>query len=268
MKKYVWIVVAGMALVVSSLGCSVDFGDWGLQTVTGSGSVVTQTREVKGFSSVELGGWGNLLIEVGETESLRIEAEENLLEYIETEVQDGELVIRHRSRVLLRPTVAINYYLTVRELDTIRVSGAGNVDVPKMTASRFSLQITGAGVVDIEGVEAQRLDIDITGAGNVDVEVLNADYLDVDISGAGDLRIGEGEVREQEIGVSGGGNYNAKDLQSADAEVRLSGLGNAVVRSSDNLKVSISGAGSVQYVGDPSVEKTVSGVGKVERIGP
>ena len=267
MKSKVWIIVAGLAVVFSVLGCSVDVGDWGFQTVSGTGDVVSETRGVSGFSSVELAGWGNLTIQVGENESLRIEAEENLLQYIETEVENGKLVIRHRRRVLLRPTKAINYYLTVKDLESINVTGAGNVEVPVIAASRFSVQISGAGNVNIEGVEAERLDVGISGAGNVDVAALEADRLDVDISGAGALSVAEGEVRVQEIGVSGGGNYSAKGLQSAEAEIRLSGLGNAVVRVSDVLKVTISGAGSVQYAGQPTVEKSVSGVGKVERIG-
>lgn len=270
MGRRVGIAIAVVVLVAGALACSVDLGDLGdlgFRTVSGSGEIASETREVSDFSGVVLAGWGNLHIEVGERESIRIEAEENLLEYIETEVRDGRLEIRHRRRTVLRPTEPINYYLTVKQLDTVAVTGAGKVDAPLLVASRFSLRISGAGSIGIAGLEAERVDLDITGVGDIDVGTLEADQLDVDISGAGNLGIAGGSVRTQEIGVSGGGNYNAKGLQSVEAEVRLSGLGYAVVRVSDRLTVSISGAGSVQYVGNPSVDKNISGVGKVQQIG-
>jgi hypothetical protein len=261
-------VAAGLALVASTLACSVDFGDWGFRTVAGDGDVVSEGREVSGFSSVELAGWGRLHIETGESEGLTIETDQNLLEYIETEVADGRLVIRHRRRVVLRPSTTIDYYLTVIDLEGISVSGAGDVNVPEISGERFDVRISGAGSVEVDGLSVQVADVDITGAGNVDLGALNADRLDVDISGAGDLSVLTGEVRVQEIGITGGGNHQARGLQCAEAEVRLSGLGNATLRVSERLQVSISGAGSVRYIGSPSVVKNVSGVGNVVQIEP
>ena len=266
MARRTIILVAGLALLASVLGCSADLGDWGFQMVTGDGNVVSEDRDVSGFSSVALAGWGKLHIETGETEALRIEADQNLLEYIETDVEDGQLEIRHRRRTVLRPGATIHYYLTVRTLEAVRVSGAGDVDVPDLSGSRFAVRISGAGNVDIAALEAEGLDVDITGAGSVHVENLNADRLEVEISGAGDFSVLAGEVRVQEIGISGGGNYQAKDLQSSETEVRLSGLGNATVRVSERLQVNISGAGSVRYLGSPTIEKNVSGIGNVQQI--
>jgi hypothetical protein len=274
-RKYRAIVVAGLVLALSAFGCSVDFGEWGVvdlgnwsfRTVGGSGNVVVEEREVSDFSAVELAGWGNLYVEVGETEALRIEGEDNLLEYIETEVRDGVLTIRHRQRVVLRPTSAIEYFLTVTELEAIKVVGAGDINVPRLSGPRFAVTISGAGNVDIDGLEVERVEVDISGAGNTDVGDLVADALEVRMAGLGDLRIDNGEVQTQQITVSGGGNYHARGLQSAEAEVRLSGLGNAMVRVSERLVVNISGAGSVRYLGSPSVEQSVSGLGRVDRLG-
>jgi hypothetical protein len=260
------VVLAGLALAASALACSIDLGDWGFRTVAGDGEVVTEAREVSGFTSVQLAGWGRLHIEVGESESLTIEADRNLLEYIETTVTDGQLDISHRRRVLLRPSTSINYYLTVVELEGISVSGAGDVNAPAVSGDRMSVRISGAGSVEIDGLEVTEVDIDITGAGNVDVGVLNAERLDVDISGAGDLSVLAGEVLVQEIGITGGGNHQARGLQCAEAAVRLSGFGGATLRVSERLQVSISGAGSVRYIGSPSVVKNVTGVGNVVQI--
>jgi hypothetical protein len=214
--------------------------------VRGSGNVGAEERSISGVTEVDLASFGYLHIDLGEQESVRIEAEDNLLRYIETEVRGNTLVIRHRRGVVLRPAEPIDYYLTVRELTAVKVSGAGSVDVPDVKAGRFSVRISGAGSVDIEGLEA--------------------DELEVQISGAGNLELADGEVAAQQITISGAGDYRAEDLDSREARVSLSGLGSAFVRVRDHLDVTISGAGSVKYVGSPTVEKQVTGVGRVERI--
>lgn len=266
-RRMIVILLAGIALAASTLACSVDLGDWGFRTVVGNGDLVEDTREVSDFSAVALAAWGRLHVEVGDTEGLTIVADRNLLDYIETHVVGGELEIRHRRRTLLRPSRTIDYYLKVTDLEAVRLSGTGTVDVPEIGGSRFAVYISGAGSIEIEELDVERLVVEITGAGNVDVGALAADRLDVRMSGAGDLAVLEGVVRDQEIGISGGGNYQARGLQSERTEVRLSGLGNATVSVSERLEVQISGAGSVRYVGDPTVEKSISGVGNVQRIG-
>ena len=248
MKKRVLMVLVMLAVALSTLGCwvgTVYIGGFG--TVRGSDKVVEEEREVSDFTGVELATLGNLIIELGDEEELRIEAEDNLLQYIEAEVHGGTLKIGHRQKVTLVPTESIYFYLTVKELDTISVSGAGNVKVPDLEVAEFSLNISGGG--------------------NVDMEDLNADVLEVKISGAGNLYIEGGEVEEQEITISGAGNYKARGLESAEADVRVPGLGSATIRVRDQLKVNISGAGSVKYVGSPIVEQEVSGVGSIEQIG-
>lgn len=241
MKRRVLMVLVVLVVALSAQGCAA------IRTVSGSGTVKEEERQVSDFTGVELATIGNLTIELGDKEALRIEAEDNLLRYFETQVRNGVLKIKDRHNVTLIPTKPVYFYLTVKELDTIVISGLGNVEVPDLKAARFS--------------------VNISGAGDVDIEELDADRLEVGISGLGSLYIDEGEVEEQGITISSAGNYRAKGLESAEAEVHISGVGSATVRVRDHLKVTISGAGSVRYVGSPTVEQDVSGVGHVERIG-
>jgi hypothetical protein len=241
------VLLVGVLATLSTLGCVCGGLRLPLGVVRGSGNVDVEQRSISGVTEVDLASFGYLHIEIGEQESVRIEAEDNLLRYIETEVDGNMLTIRHRRGTALRPTEPIDYYLTVRELAAVRVSGAGSVDGPEVKTGHFSVHISGAGSVDLEGLEA--------------------DELDVRISGAGNLEVADGKVAEQQITISGAGDYRAEDLDSLEARVSLSGLGSAFVRVRDHLDVTISGAGSVKYVGSPTVEKQVTGVGRVERIG-
>jgi len=247
MKTRVWLGLALITLLVVTLACSVSIGNIGFRSVRGSGNIVSEERALNDFNSVELSGIGQLTIENGDEQGLRIEAEDNLIEYIETEVRGGTLIISISERTNLQPTEPINYYLTITELVGITVSGAGNVAAPEIEADRFSVSISGAGGVEIENLVANRLD--------------------VDISGLGDLTINGGEVNEQWIEISGSGNYDAREVASLEADINLSGLGNATVWVTEFLNVDISGAGSVNYVGTPRISSDVSGLGRLKKIG-
>jgi hypothetical protein len=232
---------------LSTLGCVCCGTSLPIGIVRGSGNVVQEERDVPGASAVELSNVGNLHIELGEREELRIAAEENLLRHIETQVRDGTLEIRFRRGARVIPSEPIHYYLTVKELRSVAVSGAGNVDVPSLATAEFSARISGAGNIGIAGL-----------VGNA---------LEVRISGAGNLTVDEGRVDSQEIRISGAGDYGARGLESRRASVVLSGLGSATVHVSEHLDVQISGAGSVKYLGQPEVEKQVTGVGSVQKVG-
>jgi hypothetical protein len=242
-----WVIFAAAFALLTVLGCSCAGFSVPIGLPRGSGEAGQEVRSVEGVRKVELASWGNLYVELGDREELRIETDKNLLRYIETDVSGETLIIRHRRGITLRPKQPIEYHLTVKALDSLLVSGAGNVSLPQL--------------------ETERFEIEISGAGSIDLEDLHADRLDVRIGGAGDLEVAGGEVQEQEISISGAGDYRARNLDSDTAQVYLSGLGSATLHAREHLDVQITGAGSVRYLGRPSVEKHVTGVGSVEAIG-
>lgn len=235
--------VLGTVLLVGALACSVG----GLGAVRGTGNVTQEERPISHFTGVTLASLGNLYIEVGDEESLTIEAEENLLPYFEATVTGEMLKIKTRDGVNLNPTAPVNFYLTVRGIDTLVLAGSGNVEAPALQADDFS--------------------VDLSGSGDIEIASLTADNLEVEISGSGTLRVSGGRVEKQEVTISGSGKYEARDLQSNKADVTISGSGSMTINVRQNLEVNISGSGSVRYVGSPALDKlTVSGTGTVEQI--
>jgi hypothetical protein len=243
MKKRIGFVVVVSVMVLSILACQVG----GFTRVHGSGNIVEEGREVSGFTGVALAGIGGLTIEVGERESLRIEAEDNLMQYFETEVRNGVLEIGVQDGVNLNPRRPVRFYLTVKELDTIVLSGSGDIKAPDLEAERFSVTISGSGEVEMGD--------------------LSADMLNVTISGSGNLDIFGGQIEEQDITISGSGEYQAGDLSSESVEITISGSGNATVWATDSLDVRISGSGSVNYYGNPRTTFSASGSGKLRSLG-
>jgi len=241
--KRVLVIALILAALFSTLACSFV----GLGTTRGNGRMSEETRGVRNVDGVALSGIGNLYIDVGDREELVIEAEENLLDLFETRVQGGVLCIGTKAGVDIRPTKPVNFYLTVKQLESIKVSGSGNVHAPALEASDFSVTISGSG--DVEMAE------------------LYAGSLAAKISGSGDLEIAGGAVDEQKITISGSGTYRAMDLESSDANVKISGSGSATIQVYERLGAHISGSGTLRYAGRPYVEESISGSGSIKHVG-
>jgi hypothetical protein len=235
--------MAGLLLLAMWLLSSCD----ALRTIRGTGDITSETREVSDFSAVNLAGIGNVVVDYGERESLRIEAEDNLLPYLETEVEGDTLSIGIREGVNVIPTQGIFYYLTVRDLDEVQVSGLGNIDVPRLEGTTVALKISGGGDINVEEVLAKRLDVLLSGLGNLTIE--------------------GGEVANSDVRLTGAGNYNASDMASEVVSVEVTGLGSAGVWAQDALDAKITGGGSVQYKGKPQVTQEITGLGEVRAVG-
>ena len=218
--------------------------------IRGSGEAITVRRDVSGFDQVALSGVGTLYITVGAEESLKVEAEDNLLPYIVTEVRGQTLNIGFKDagwNVAIQPTEPIKYYLTVTDLSSLELSGAGNIEVTE--------------------IDTPEMRIAASGAGNIEIEKLTAEQLIMDVSGAGSCRIHAGEVQDQNLRISGAGGYQAADVRSQKVAVEISGMGGAKVWAEKNLSVEISGAGSVDYYGQPHISQEISGVGNIQSLG-
>ena len=246
MKKQTgYLLTALVVLALATLACSFDFNS--RKTIQGEGDVVEESRQVEGFNKIEINGMGEIIVELGAEESLRVEAEENLLQYLETYVRGNTLVIEIEDGITIVPTKSLNFYLTVVSLEGLAISGAGNIQLPEIEADRFT--------------------IDLSGAGNIEFDSLNADSFDVSMSGVGNLSVSDGQVSSQKVVISGAGKYGAKNLESDDAEITISGLGSATLRAESYLKVTISGGGDVSYYGSPEVDSEISGLGDLDRLG-
>jgi hypothetical protein len=260
--------VVALVILTSVACCGV-----GANVVFGSGRVVEKTFEVNDFSGVTLATFGDLYIEMGEEESLHVEAEKNLVAYFEVTTENGMLKIDDRDFVALHPTKPVKFYLTAKELDTIVLSGSGNVQAPDLTgkevaltvsgsgdlraddlsADEITLKISGSGTLDIEGSQAGRQEIAVSGSGDVRIDDLEADELAVRVSGSGNVRISSGEADEQRVAVYGSGDYRARDLASEEANVAVTGSGSADIHVSERLEARITGSGDISYAGSPDI---------------
>ncbi len=210
--------------------------------IDGSGKIVTETRNIQSFSEIELNGQGLLLLEQGATESLTINTDDNLLEYITTEVRGDTLVIETKKK--LDPTIDVRYTLSFAALDKIETNGSADVRCDALAAYTLDVVSNGSGDLNL-GVDVKKL---IVRAG-----------------GSGDLYL-SGAAETQDVSINGSGNYRAEELSGSSAKVSITGSGDAVLYAADSLDVSITGSGNVSYSGSPEITRTVSGSGKISQL--
>lgn len=216
--------------------------------VRGNGNWTTQERSVSSFSSVEVNGAIDVHVVQGAQRPVKIEADENLMQYVEVYERGDRLVVETKSGYNLRPTQKMRITVTAPRYRKIDVSGACDV--------------IGEGKLN----NPDDLEIEVSGAGDIHMD-LNAPRVRVDVSGSGNVFL-QGETRDFVVGLSGAGKVRCFDLKTENTKLDISGAGDAEVYASVSLDASVSGAGSVKYKGNASnVSQHVSGAGSVRKEG-
>ncbi|MGD2251403.1 MAG: head GIN domain-containing protein [Anaerolineales bacterium] len=234
-KVMIWLVL--MALLLTA--CDVT-------RIDGSGTIITEARPVEGFDKIALSGLGRVVISQGNTESLTLETDDNLMQYIITEVRGSTLYLEFARGMNLIPSETI----------TFRV---GLIDL-------VSVNCAGGATFEIESLDTDSLDFTLSGGAQVQIDWLNATNLEIAVSGAADLFLA-GQIDTQAIQFEGFGRYDAAELESREATVRISGAGDIRLWVHETLDVDINGAGSVSYFGSPTLSQSISGAGSVNALG-
>lgn len=233
----------------------------------GSGRMVTEQRAVSGIRGISLATAGRLVIETGDSESLRIEAEDNMIPHIQTEVFNGVLTIRTPQRWNLHLTRDIQYHVTVKSLESIAILSSGDIQAPDLRAGEFAINVSSSGDLRMGALQTDKLTVNISSSGNVDVGTLHAGALEAKGSSSGDLSIGGGEAARQTITLSSSGDYQAPNLDSDEAQVSLNSSGNASLRVRHQLTANLNSSGDLRYQGNPTLNVRKNSSGDVFRIG-
>jgi len=212
----------------------------------------TEDRHLSGFNAVDLEGSFDVFLTQGSTESVRVEAPEDVIHRILTEVHDGVLKIYNRHDVGFHwgdwfgsHHKKIAVYVTVKDINSINVSGSGDISFK-------------------EGITANTLKIRVSGSGDM-VGKVNVKTLESSVSGSGDVKL-SGSADNSTVSVVGSGDFTARNLVTINTAVRVSGSGDVDINASNKVEASVSGSGDVHYNrGVKSVSASKSGSGDIER---
>lgn len=196
------------------------------QSTKGNKNVIKEERTVGSFTHIEVGGAFNVFLTQNDKTSLLIEADENLMEHITTEVSSGVLEIGSRN---IRNATRLNIYVSTPTIESLEISGAATIKSEnQLQSDDFSIDASGAS------------------RGNLDI---SATSIQIEASGASQLKL-SGNAENQRINASGASEVDAANLQTKITTAEASGASNVTVNASERVERETSGAGSIKVIGD------------------
>ena len=234
-------IIALFSLIIFAGGCREIAGE----RVRGSGHVTTESRTASGFNSIDVSGAIDVYIKQDSTTSVKVEADDNILEYIEVRTNGSTLEIYTEDNIRLRPSHKIKVYVSNPEYKDLRVGGASSI--------RSENEITAADV----------LNVDLGGSSEGRLEV-NAPKVSVNVSGASNANI-KGKTKDFEGDASGASEIRCFELLTENADVDASGASSIEVYASVKIAGQASGASGVNYKGNAQASVEKSGASSVNK---
>ncbi len=193
MKPAIYIVLF-VATFVALPGCKLHRG------IAGSGVRKTEKRDLKPFTAVDLDGAYQVNVTCQTPAAFEIDADDNLLPLIKTEVHDGILFIKSVQEFQASKLPAVR--IALPDLDTLTTHGAGQIRIANVNNSQLGLDSDGAATIDAAGT-SKSVTIGATGAGMIDATNLHAEKVRVSVSGAANIDVYATEQLDVDIaGVS------------------------------------------------------------------
>jgi hypothetical protein len=239
-----------MKLLLASLVALLSFpafAQW--ETVSGNGNLKKETREASGYTAVASHGSMDVNISYGNSNTITLEADENLLPYIETSVDKGTLVIKSKKNTNLKTKNKIVVNVSLTKLTALRLSGSGNIkgngDFSNNDKTEFS----------------------ISGSGNMNFTFGTLNEVTVSISGSGNANLNGKGCNNITATISGSGNIDCSNVPCNDVFAKVSGSGNVRVYANKSIDARVSGSGNIYYKGTASkLNNKASGSGKIIKI--
>lgn len=152
----------------------------------GSGRMATEARTVSEFTQIDVGSVFQVEVTAQGEYSVEVEADDNLLQFIKTEVRGGRLEISLDKRVKTSNPMRIR--ITAPNIDRIEASGASKVNLSNLKNSELTVDTSGASKINVSG-ETAKLDIDVSGASKIDAGSLLTLTANIDASGASHVNV-------------------------------------------------------------------------------
>lgn len=209
--------------------------------VKGEGELEKRELDVAPFSAIVVQGPMDVVLHRGDAQRVEIEAQPNVADLLDTEVRDGQWILRTRQCIRSHKDITVN--ISVPTLRRIAIEGSGDVSGDAVyTTEQMELEISGSGDMQV-AVEAQQVT--------------------ATIRGSGDLQI-EGTCETFQGSIHGSGDIDAMDLKCVRASTEVVGSGDLSIHVTEDLQATVTGSGNITYKGSPTrIDQNVTGSGGI-----
>jgi hypothetical protein len=218
------------------------------ERITGNKEVVKQTRSVGNYDRISVTGMMEVQLVAGKEGRIDIEAESNLMEYIETEVSGDHLKISVKKGVNLQPSrnYPIKLVVHFETLEALALTGSGHIR-------------------NTDVIKSRDFKVNVTGSGNMNLNLVT-ENLSGSLTGSGDVKL-SGTTREFKCSVTGSGDFLAYDLRADKVDANVTGSGDIQITAVNEFNARVSGSGDITYKGNPEKQNfRTTGSGKFLKI--
>lgn len=231
-------IITGAILFISTQSCKTG-------CIEGSGKEATDKRQVTAFTKLEIAGSFNVTLVQDSSNSVTINADDNILSIIKTDISGDKLKIStDKKNICSSKEIAIT--IGVRNLKSISAAGA--------------VEITSNGRLNLGD-----LDLDLSGATKINLDVA-ASNVETNGSGVSDITL-TGQASSHSIEMSGSGNVHAFDFVVGNYSIETSGQSDYEINVLSQLNINSTGASDIKYKGNPTkVNKSKTGALSLTKV--
>lgn len=210
---------------------------FGINTTFAANNDKTEIRKVNDFNAVKVSSGIDLYLTMGETEAVKVIADNDIIDEIITEVKDGTLRIYMKKNTWFwwKVSKSRKVYVTVKELNSIDAS-------------------SGSAVKSENTLKGDNLKVEASSGSDVEIDVFYKS-LSVDTSSGSDAKL-SGKVKTLKAEASSGSDIKAQNLESKICKVKVSSGSDATVTVTDELYAKASSGGDIRYYGNPDIKDT------------
>lgn len=217
------------------------------ERISGNTEVVKQTRSIGEYDQISVTGMMQVQLVAGKEGRIDLEAESNLMEYIETEVNGGKLKISVKKGYNLQPSNnnPIRLIVPFESIDAVTLTGSGSI-------------------TNKDDIREKDFEINVTGSGDVKLSLVTQN-LKGSITGSGDIIL-RGNTENFKAQVTGSGDFLAYELEANAVDASVMGSGDIQVSPGIELNAKIAGSGDIKYRGNPGKQNfKTTGSGSVSK---
>lgn len=214
--------------------------------VNGKGDVTTETLGLNGFTKIDHGIKGDVILVKDDNQFVEVAAQQNIHDVLKVEVDGGTLKLRTKNGKSIGKYDELTFYVHAPFIEDVKIGGSGTV--------------TGG-----NGITGARFTTKISANGQLKMTDLDVDYTEVIISGSGTAEL-SGHSDKSDFGVGSAGRVATFNLSSDVTNVQLKGNGSIETTTNVKLDVLISGSGGVYYKGNPQVVSKITGNGILVKV--
>ena len=211
---------------------------------SGSGDIVTSNRNIEDFRSVSAGGGFDVEIRTGSNYKVMVEADDNLIEDIETTVEGGQLKIRMKKNLNVR-NAHLKIFVTAPSITNIESSASADIVVAGNLQADETIRFKASSGSSIKAsIDAPAAEADASSGAQIDID---------------------GRTRNLDVQASSGADVDADKLLSENTTAQTSSGGTADVHASVTLHAKASSGGTVNYRGVATVVKKENSGGSINK---